>query len=506
MPTVSITTVHLHGLAGTTPTVLATTSNTPASASSAITLTTGPGHNEAAITEVLAAAGHPVHQPVTVSFAPEGSYPTGISLLALATAVLAATGPVAAEQLAETAVVGGGDVHGDTRPVLGVLPAVLAARDHGIRRVIVPIGQLEEAALAPGVDVLGANSLSQLAAWLRGTATLTRPVDPDTVHPPGPVLAAPVQRAVEIAAAGGHHVLLHTARDAGVLLIAGWLRALRPDLSVEQQFDRTVIQSLLGPREDVQPRQTMPPTAVTGHDGAMSALLGGGVPARPGAVTLAHHGILLATDLHDFPAARLDALRTVLLEREVRITRGGELLCYPARFQLFASIACCPCGPVPGSRCTCTPVQRRRFRERISGPLLNLIDVRIPRSPVAADSICRGDDPVDEGQVLAEARARVAAARTRAADRWRRAGADPDSRTNADVPDARLRTMALPGEVTEPIDQALAAGTLTRRGALAVRRLAITAADLDGDEHPVARHVIEALRLRQATTFSTARC
>lgn len=510
MPTASVTTVHLHGLAGTTTTVLATTTDPPAGASPAITLATGPGHNEAAITDVLttalAAAGHPVEQPVTLTFAPEGGYPTQISVLAVATAVLAATGPLAADQLAHTAIVGDVDFAGDTRPVLGVLPAVLAARDHGIRRVIVPTAQVEEAALARGVDVLGADSLTQVAAWLAGAATLTRPADPDTVLPPGPVLAEPVQRAVEIAAAGGHHVLLHTAHNAGVPLIAGRLRVLLPDLSAEQQFDRTVIQSVLGPREDGEPPQALPPMAVTGPDGAMSALLGGGVPARPGAVTLAHHGILLATDLHYFPVARAEALRAVLLEREVRITRVGELLCYPARFQLLASIARCPCGPVPGQRCLCTPAQQRRFRERICGPLLNQIDVRIPPSAAAGDPAFRGDDSVGGRQVLAEARARVAAARTRAADRWRSAGADRDTLTNADVPTAQLLSLALPSEVTDPIEEALAAGALTRHGALAIRRLAITAADLDGEQTPTPRHVIEALRLRQATTTSTARC
>jgi magnesium chelatase family protein len=510
MPTVSVSTVHLHGLAGTTRTVLATTSGTPATTSAAITLTTGPGHQEAAITEVLttalAAAGHPVNQPVTLSVAPEGSYPTEISVLALATAVLAATGPLATDRLADTAVVGDVYLDGTTRPVLGVLPAVLAARDHGIRQVIVPTEQLEDAALAPDVDVLGADSLSQVAAWLAGTGILTRPADPDAVLPPGPALAAPVQRAVEIAAAGGHHVLLHTARNAGVLLVAGWLRALRPDLSAEQQFDQTVIGSLLGPREDFTSPPTRPPMAVTGHNGAMSALLGGGVPARPGAVTRAHHGILLATDLHDFPVARAEALRAVLLEREVRMTRVGELLRYPARFQLFASIACCQCGPLPGRHCICAPVQRRRFRDRLPRPLLNLIDVRIPASTAGGDSAFRDDEPVDEGQVLAQARVRVAAARTRAADRWRSAGAESDALTNADVPAELLRTLALPAEVTDPIEAALAAGTLSRHGAVGVRRLAITAADLDGDETPSARHVFEALRLRQATTASTARC
>jgi magnesium chelatase family protein len=355
-----------------------------------------------------------------------------------------------------------------------------------------------------GVDVLGVGSLDELAAWLHGTGSLSGP-EPSRLIPersvvvPGPVLAAPVQRAVEIAAAGGFHVLLHSPRGIGVLLIAHWLRALLPELTADQQREAAVIQSVLGPRKDGSTLVTAPPTATFHHNGSLATLIGGGQPDRLGAVTRAHHGVLVAPDLHEYSRAHAEALRTTLIEREVRLVHGGAMLTYPARFQLCATIDRCACGPVPGTPCTCTPRQHHRFRTRLPQPVLDLVHIGIPLSGTFTDPAA-SDDPGHHRHVLDTARARVAAARTRAADRWRCARANEQPLRNCDVPAEQLHAITLPAEVTKPIDHALRIGTLSRRGAVAVRQLGWTIADLARDERPNQHQVLEALRLRQVTT------
>lgn len=425
---------------------------------------------------------------VEVHIEPAGSEPDAA---AVAVAVLAAESRVAQQRLAGTAVLGDLGLDGGFLPVRGILPAVQAARAHGIRRVIVPHTALAQAALVEDIDVLGATSLSEVAGWLAGDDTALRrpgaPVTPasDDLLPPTRVLTAALSRAIEIAAAGGHHVLVEGADSAGTLLLARWLHHLLPDLSRRQQVEVAAIRSVIGSREDDAVLVSTPPLVTVRHSGSTASLIGS---ALPGAVSRAHHGLLVALELDQFTAATLTQLRTTLLHRAVVLALGGRPLSYPAGCQLFATSI-----PTPG-----------RLRPTLPPPLLDALDIRLTLDTNPAAVIRHpGTGEFDTvGRALAHARARVATARLHAADRWREVSPPDHTRetTNAAVPADVLHSLTMTTDVTAPLRRAREAGALSAHGVEAVLRLAWTAADLDGTDRPERHHVEQALTLRQATS------
>ncbi|XVV02680.1 ATP-binding protein [Actinosynnema sp. CA-248983] len=406
---------------------------------------------------------------------------------AVAVAVLAATTRIPARRLAGTAVLGELGPDGSLRPTPGILPAVQAARAHGIRRAIVPAAAVAQAAVVDDINVFGANSLAEVADWLRGDDTaLRRPGRPttpvsDDLLPPTRTLAAPLAGAIEVAAAGGHHLLIDALDSGGTLLSARWLHHLLPDLTPAQQLEVAAIRSLTGPREDGAVLVSTPPMVTVHHSGSTGSLIGG---ALPGAVSRAHHGLLVAPELDQFTDAALSPLRAALVHRVVRLALGGLPLRYPAGFQLLAT-----CARTPGSR-----------RPRLPLELLDALDMRLALAtphPVTVRNPGSGEaHQVD--RALARARARVRTARARAADRWREAGTTRDV-TNTAVPADVLRTLTLPTQVTAPLRRAREAGALSRHGFDTILRLAWTAADLDGTDRPERHHVEQALALRQTT-------
>lgn len=493
-----VRTVCLHGLTGHPVTVTATI--TIADCPPTLTLNGGnPGYHPELQRQVATALIHSDlpdergHAEVDLDAA--GSAPPGTTAgtAAVAIAVLTATTSGAdAGRLAGTAVLGDVNPDGSLRMTRGVLPAVQAARNHGVRRVILPTAALGQAALVDGIDALGAQSLTEVAAWLRGDDTvLTRPAAPATAvakerRLPLRALAAPALRAVELAAAGGHHLLLDIDDTAGTLLTAEWLHLLLPDLTAAQQLEVAAIHSLTGHREDGALVPT-PPKILAHHTRSYPvSLIGGSVP---GAVSAAHHGLLVTGDLDLFSVECIEALRTVLLRREVLLTRGGAPLRYPAGMQLLATT-------------TRTP---NRWR----GPhlaLLDTIDIRL-RQPTAQDlTNPQADDPHQISQILAQARARVTAARDRATARWNKAadgGTGTDGAvTNASVPADILAAHPLPAEATDLINEVLDIGALSRRGADTAARLTWSIADLDGADLPDRGHAEEALHLRMALTHT----
>jgi magnesium chelatase family protein len=308
------------------------------------------------------------------------------------------------------------------RSTRGVLATVRAARELGARRVIVPAANLAEAALVDGVDVLGAATLTQVHAWLCGHDTLTRPDHAVTGHAdttptrtvPTAALTPVVLRAVEIAATGGHHFLLHATPGSGDLLVADWLHRLLPDLSAQQQDEVTAIQSLAGPL--TAPLTTRPPVQNPHHTASLPALLGGR-GNRPGTLSRAHHGLLVVDDLPEYGTHRCDALRTALAHREARLADARTTAQWPAHFLLFASSWLCPCGPVHDVTCSCSPAQKRRYATRVPAALLDMFDVRLRLSSTAIHDPWSGPrlpQPLDVAQD--QARERVRAARARARD------------------------------------------------------------------------------------------
>ncbi|MBB4685290.1 YifB family Mg chelatase-like AAA ATPase [Amycolatopsis jiangsuensis] len=419
--------------------------------------------------------------------------------LGIAAAVLAATGAVPATKLFHTILLGELALDGRIRPVRGVLPGLLAARAAGHERAIVPAESLYEAALVDGLEVAGASRLADLVAWLKDEGELVAPPPPAVpAAEPAPDLADVVGQpearwAVEVAAAGGHHLLLTGPPGVGKTLLAQRLPGLLPDLSPEESLQVTAIHSVDGSLSRSSPLVTVPPFVAPHHSITTAALIGGGTGlAAPGAISRAHRGVLFLDEACEYGSQKLDSLRTVLEEGEVRISRAKGVVRYPARFQLVLATNPCPCAPPREADCTCSVTARRRYLARLSGPLLDRVDLRVRLRPLTAISAHRTITP----ETSAIVRERVLAARDRARHRWQPHG----WRINSEVPGPVLRRdFPLPASTTAVLDRALDRGLLTARGADRCLRIAWTLTDLAGLPTPDGDQVTAALNFRERT-------
>ncbi|MEP7091467.1 MAG: YifB family Mg chelatase-like AAA ATPase [Nocardioidaceae bacterium] len=431
--------------------------------------------------------------------------------LAIAVGVLAAAGDVPKPALEGVVFAGELTLDGRLRTVPGVLPMAMAARDRGMTCMVVPEPQVDEARLVPGMAVIGVRSLPQVVAHLRGLEIPDAPeVEPtasaallswrgdqrvaelDMVDVLG---MADARFAIEVAAAGGHHLMLSGPKGAGKTTLAERIPGLLPDLGAEESLELSAIYSLAGGLPTGHTMITRPPFRAPHHSASRASLLGGGTGrVRPGEVSRAHLGALFLDEFPLFNADIVEALRQPLECGEITIARGEESATFPARAMVVVASNPCPCGDYHptnrDNRCTCTEVRRREYRRKLGGPVMDRIDITRHVEPVPAHE---ARDPLARPEPTAPIRARVTAARER--QRLRLAGTA--WRLNADVPGpALLDRWPLAAAATRLLEDRVYAGGLTRRGATRVHRVAWSIADLRGADRPGVDELDVALRLR----------
>lgn len=446
---------------------------------------------------------------VTVNLAPSSLPKSGSHYdLGIALAVLAASGEVPAEALRETLVLGELALDGRLRAVSGVLPAVLAADAAGCRRVIVPEVHVAEAELVDGVEVLGVRSLGHAVAWLTGEEV---PDDPpvDPLAAEGlfmPSLTGPeldfgdvvgqheARISLVVAAAGGHHLWFVGPPGLGKTMLAARLPGLLPDLRHEEALEVSAVHSVAGLLPADVPLLTRPPFVDPHHTATAVAIVGGGSKIiRPGAMSLAHRGVLFLDEAPEFASNVLEALRQPLESGRVVVSRAAQTVTYPARFQLVLASNPCPCGhdDAGTTTCSCTPVVRRRYRERMSGPIRDRIDIVRELSPLGRSSV----DALGGSRPTASVATDVAEARARQAHRF----AQERWLLNSEADGAALRRHWSPDDPGQRLlDAELRSRSLSPRGADRVLRIAWTVADLSGRACPGYDEVHAALSLRRS--------
>ena len=429
--------------------------------------------------------------------------------LPIAVAILAATNQIVAEHLAESWFVGELSLDGSVRGVRGVLPITAEAKARGYKRIYVPRENAMEAAVVDGIEVLAVESLTEVAASLNGEQEIFSvvhevesevPVEPyadDFADVKGQTHA---KRALEIAAAGGHNVIMIGPPGSGKTMLARRMPTIMPPMTLDEALETTKIHSVAGKLGTTRGLMSQRPFRAPHHMASPMALIGGGNSPQPGEVSLAHNGVLFLDEMPEFGHSVLEVLRQPMEDKHITISRVRYSVDYPSNFTLVASMNPCPCGYYnhPDKECTCSPAAVRRYAGRISGPLMDRIDLHVEITPVSREELASAE-PAESSAAVRE---RVMRAREHQAERFSGTGIY----TNTMMSSAMLRTFCpLSPDVRRLLDGAMERLQLSARAYDRIIKVARTIADLEGKADIEPLHISEAITYRSLDRDSWGR-
>lgn len=459
--------------------------------------------SEKRVTAAIKNSGYEIPpKKITINLSPADIRKEGSAFdLPIAVGILAGTGQLSERRLGGYVLLGELGLDGSLRPVRGALPVAVAVRRRGLRGLVVPRENVGEASVVAGVEVLAARTLREVAEFLDGGRTLVRGRASRRSEEAARTSGADyrdvrgqeaAKRALEIAAAGAHNILMIGPPGSGKTMLARRLPGILPPLTPEEAIETTKIHSVAGLLAGRGALLHNRPFRAPHHTISDAGLVGGGSSPRPGEVSLAHHGVLFLDELPEFKRQVLEVLRQPLEEGEVSIGRAGLTLTYPARVMLAAAMNPCPCGWLgeAGRSCSCPPQLVQRYLSRLSGPLMDRIDLHIevpavPPTALASGAVAEASDVIRERVIRARERQR------------RRLRGRPGAHANAHLRPNEVREHCRP----DARGEALLRAAVTRLGLSArayhrVLRIARTIADLDGSEGIAAAHLAEAIQYR----------